>query len=330
MGPPLEENPLGLSEELRSSILDNLSEGVYIVDRQRRILYWNRGSEEITGYSAPEVLGRSCRERLLDHCDENGRMLCGDRCPLLAAGRDGQTHEVRMYLHHKDGSCKPVHVRAAPSYNAAGELVGAVETFHDDSALVASRRRARDMERASMSDPLTGVGNRRLGEALMVGWLEQYRQFDRMFGLLFVDIDRFKGVNDRFGHEVGDEALRAVARTLAQTSRDQDEVVRWGGEEFLVLMADANAATLAAIAARMRAIVKQVRLAVGGRQIHLTVSIGGTLVAPGDTPELIVARADALMYRSKNGGRDTVTLDAAPERGPGPEPGPAPPDVVAL
>jgi PleD family two-component response regulator len=80
----------------------------------------------------------------------------------------------------------------------------------------------------------------------------------------------------------------------------------------------------------MRAIVKQVRLAAGGRQIHLTVSIGGTLVAPGDTPELMVARADALMYKSKNGGRDTVTLDAAPEPGSAPEPPPAPPRVLAL
>jgi len=299
----------GLSDEMRVAVLDNLSDGVYFVDRKRRILYWNKGAERITGFSAGEVVGRRCRDGILNHCDEAGNVLCGDKCPLLATIHDGQPREARVFLHQKSGRLRPVCVRAAPLHDPSGRVIGAVETFHDDSALVDSRRRAQDLERASLLDPLTGAGNRRLGEATLSGWVDQYRRFQRPFGLLFVDIDRFKAVNDRFGHHIGDEALQIVTGTIDNVSRYGDEVIRWGGDEFVVLLGDADAGALHAVAERLRMAVKQSRLFVGRRRVPLSVSMGGTLVAPGDTIELILARADGLMYGSKISGRDCVTLD---------------------
>lgn len=300
---------IGLTEEMRVAMLENLSDGVYFVDRQRRILYWNKGAEHLTGFSADEVVGRRCKDNILNHCDEAGTILCASRCPLLDTMRDGKQRETHVYLHHKDGHRKPVRVRAAAVRDTAGKVVGAVETFDDDSALVDSRCRANELKRASMSDPLTGVGNRRLGESTLAGWLEQYRRFQRPFGVLFADIDLFKDVNDRFGHDIGDQALCVVARTLADTSRHSDEVIRWGGDEFLVLLADADAAPLAMVADRLRVLVKQTRLVAGRTSVPLSISIGGTLVAAGDTDELIVRRADALLYESKASGRDRVMLD---------------------
>jgi diguanylate cyclase (GGDEF)-like protein/PAS domain S-box-containing protein len=306
-GPP---EVAGLSQEMRDAVLDNLSDGVYFVDRRRRILYWNRGAEHISGFSAAEVVGRRCGDNLLNHCDEAGTSLCGDeRCPLLATMLDGHQREVHIYLHHKNGERRPVCVRSAPLHDSSGAVVGAVETFHDDSALVNSRRRASDWERVSMSDPLTGVGNRRMGEVVLAGWIDQYRTAQRPFGLLLADVDSFKHVNDRFGHEVGDDALCAVAGTLAHTSRHGDEIVRWGGDEFLVLLAGADASTLSSVGERARALVKQTRLLAESERVPLSVSVGGTLALPNDTPELIVRRADTLMYRSKLAGRDRTTLD---------------------
>jgi diguanylate cyclase (GGDEF)-like protein/PAS domain S-box-containing protein len=302
--------PLGLTEQMRVAVLDNLSDGVYFVDRQRRILYWNKGAERITGFSSEEVLGRRCKDNILNHCDEAGTNLCGARCPLLDTMRDGRHHEAHVYLHHRDGHMKPVAIRAAPMYDELGNVIGAVETFYDDTALVDSRRRAADFQSESVSDPLTKIGNRRFGEIALDGWLERYRLLGGEFGLLFIDIDRFKVVNDRFGHEVGDEALRLVARTLTATSRHDDQVVRWGGEEFVVLLADADAAALSAVAERMRVMVKRTRMIAGRCPVSLTVSIGGTLIAPGDTAELIVRRADALLYAAKRAGRNRVMHDA--------------------
>jgi diguanylate cyclase (GGDEF)-like protein/PAS domain S-box-containing protein len=294
---------------MRTTVLENLSDGVYFVDRGRRILYWNKGAERITGYSKDEVLGRRCRDNLLNHCDEAGTILCTTLCPLSATMRDGEHREAHVYLRHKDGHRKPVRVRAAAVRDGDGVVVGAVETFHDDSKLFDSRRRALELERESMLDPLTGVGNRRLGKVTLAGWITQYETGGRSFGLLFADIDRFKQVNDRFGHDVGDEALRAVARTLEETSRTSDTVVRWGGEEFIVLVGDARLRTLELIAERVRALVERTDMQTENGSVSITVSIGATIVKEGDTPTRIMRRADALLYASKAGGRNRVTLD---------------------
>ncbi len=120
---------IGLSAELRDALLENLSDGIYFVDRERRIMYWNRGAERITGFSAEELLGRRCEDMILNHCDGSGTILCGEKCPLLATIRDGQQREAHLYLHHKDGHRKPVRVCAATIHGAEGEVIGAVETF---------------------------------------------------------------------------------------------------------------------------------------------------------------------------------------------------------
>ncbi len=311
------QTTFGLTDEIRNTLLENISDGVYYVDRQRRILYWNGGAERITGFSANEVLGRLCKDRILNHCDEHGTILCSDLCPLLATIRDGQRREAHVFLHHKDGHRKPVRVTAAPIHDRDGEIIGAVETFHDDTALAHSRQRAAHLLSASMRDPLTGVGNRRLGETVLAGWLEEYHRFQRSFGVLFIDIDRFKDVNDEHGHNVGDDALKVIARTLGDNVRQGDQVIRWGGEEFVILLADADATALGAAAERFRMLVTRTRLVAERDLVLLTISLGGTLVAPGDDSELIIRRADALLYESKAQGRNRATLDVDPETGQG-------------
>ena len=134
---------VGLTEGMRVAVVDNLSDGIYFVDRRRRILYWNKGAELVSGFSAEEVVGRRCGQTLLNHCDEEGVDVCGKRCPLMATMRDGERREAHVFLRHKDGHRRPVCVRAAALRDDAGKIVGAVETFHDDSAFVDSRRRAR-------------------------------------------------------------------------------------------------------------------------------------------------------------------------------------------
>lgn len=290
-------------------MLENLSDGVYFVDQQRRIMYWNQAAERITGFSATEVTGRRCLDNLLKHRDETGALLCATRCPLLATMKDGHQREAHIYLQRKSGERRPVLVKASPLYDSTGKIIGSVETFSDNSALVNSRRRASDLERASMLDPLTNVGNRRMGETVVANSVEEYRRSRREFGVLFIDVDLFKTVNDKFGHEVGDEALRIIASTLAHAARQDDEVVRWGGEEFLVVLPDANQSTVRTVAERLRSLVKQTLIPAGDQLVSLTISIGATTIRPGDTPELLLRRADALMYSSKSAGRDRVSLD---------------------
>ncbi len=318
---PGASRPQGEAQFYRG-VLDHLHDGVYFVDRRRRITYWNHGAERITGYSAQEMVGSRCADGLLMHVDDAGRQLCGGLCPLLATMRDGSAHEAHVFLHHADGHRLPVEVRAAPMYDETGTIVGAVESFSDNSALIAALNRITELDDAAVRDPLTGVGNRRYADVQVRAALVQARAHAQLTGpeggrmrtgVLFVDLDRFKNVNDRHGHLVGDQVLAMVARTMTANLRTSDVVARWGGEEFLAIISNLDGDRLLAIAEQVRMLVANAALVLeGGDAVEVTVSIGATLIRPGDTVESLTGRVDQLMYSSKQQGRNRVSCDQVP------------------
>ncbi|MCA9674282.1 MAG: sensor domain-containing diguanylate cyclase [Kofleriaceae bacterium] len=155
-------------------------------------------------------------------------------------------------------------------------------------------------------DPLTGALNRRaLTEPAVPA-------DDRdPLSVLFVDVDRFKAVNDDHGHAMGDEVLRTVTRTLAGLIRRDDALVRWGGEELVVVLPGATLATASSIAEQARCAVAATAIAVGDASLRVTVSIGVAQRRPGEDLAAAIDRADAAMYASKRAGRDRVTVAPA-------------------
>jgi diguanylate cyclase (GGDEF)-like protein/PAS domain S-box-containing protein len=287
-------------------LLDNLHEGVYFVDTDRRITYWNKSAEEITGYSAAFAVGKHCRDNFLNHITENGVELCNTQCPLAATMQDGKKREAEVYLHHVDGYRVPVVVRASPIYDKNGTVVGAVETFSNNSLLINTRRRAQNMQAAALLDPLTGVGNRRQLEAHIKSELVRFHETDVPFGLMFCDVDHFKTFNDTYGHEVGDKVLRMVAQTLQGNVRGTDAVGRWGGEEFIVIADNLDLPRLQSLAEKLCNLISRSRMDMEARSLSVTISIGATLAKPDDTMHSLTARADKLMYQSKAAGRNRV------------------------
>jgi diguanylate cyclase len=166
------------------------------------------------------------------------------------------------------------------------------------------------LELLANQDALTHAANRRALDREMEIAVASQRRGQSGHGLLLLDLDHFKRVNDDFGHEAGDEALVEFVRIIERGSRANDRLFRAGGEEFVVLVTGSSLADLAACAENLRARVAD-ELRVGGRPI--TVSIGGALLAPGDTPQDWMARADAAMYRAKHAGRNRVEIAAAGE-----------------
>jgi len=290
------------------TILDNLFDGVYLVDRNRLINYWNKGAERITGFSGANVIGHKCYENILMHVDRTGKLLCNSGCPLVYTMEDGISREAEVYLHHSDGHRIPVLVRVNPLRNEAGEIVGAVESFSDDSNTLKERRRADAYKKEALEDTVTGIGNRRYIESKLHTALIESIQLGTQMGLLMVDIDHFKRVNDAFGHEVGDQALRMVAKTLESNIRGSDFLGRWGGEEFVLIIQDLNRESLKEVAEKLCALVGSAQLKTTKGAIKLTVSIGAILSYPEDTPETIITKADELMYKSKKAGRNQVTF----------------------
>lgn len=283
----------------RARILDYLSDGVYFVDLDRRITYWNRGAERLTGFSAEEVVGTYCFDNLLAHINAKGCHLCIGGCPLSVAIDEDRFIEHFIYLRHKQGHRVPVSVRAMPMKNEQGEIVGAVEVFSDSTLEKITERRIGELETIAFRDSLTGLPNRRYIGLKVHQALEEVQDFGRPFGLALLDIDHFKRVNDSWGHGVGDAVLRTIADTLSRSLRANDIVGRWGGEEFLAIVADVSAAALEEIAERWRHLIAESSVAVQDRQIRVTVSIGVTLLSGHDVAETAIERADRLMYQSK-------------------------------
>jgi diguanylate cyclase (GGDEF)-like protein/PAS domain S-box-containing protein len=291
------------------SLLDHLSDGVYVVDHDRVIRTWNAAAERLTGFTAEEVIGKRCRDGLLNHVDEDGVELCGHACPLAGTMRDGQPRAARLFLRHREGHRVPVHVRAAPVRDDEGTVIGSVEVFTDDHEVVKIRRQLSDMEHLAHTDALTGVGNRRHLASHLERRHAEWERYGWQFGVLLLDIDRFKAVNDEFGHDVGDDVLRMVAKSVAYGVRGGDAVGRWGGEEFVAVVDAPGIGALAATAERMRALVEQSHLTVHEREVGVTVSIGAALAGPGDTVESVLRRADALLYDAKLAGRNRVSVE---------------------
>jgi diguanylate cyclase (GGDEF)-like protein/PAS domain S-box-containing protein len=292
------------------NLVDNLHDGVYFVDRDRIITYWNKGAERITGYKSSQVIGRSCRDNILNHVNTEGLQLCQDHCPLAGCMEDGKPREADVFLHHADGHRVPVLVRTAPIMDVQGNITGSVETFNRDNGVLGVHHELRELRHSVVTDKLTGIGNRRyLDSQLRLAISELAYEKELSTGLIFMDIDQFKQVNDTYGHEAGDRALRMVAATLRNNLRKDDVLGRWGGEEFLaILYGLVSTEWLAAIAETLRMLVESSRLDLEASNLRVTISSGATLLRSDDDPESAFRRVDNLLYQSKGTGRNQVSI----------------------
>jgi len=298
------------NENFAKSLLDNLTEGAYFVEPDRTIAYWNKAAETITGFTAAEVVGRHCWDNILRHVDDTGEQLCFTICPLAKTMLDGKTRQAEVYLHHKKGYRLPVLVRCSPVKDSEGRIIGGIEIFSDNSPKRAIDKRNRELEKMALMDPLTKIGNRRSLINAITERLSELRRYDRPFGVLFIDIDHFKPINDIYGHRVGDQVLKMVADTLKFNIRASDTLGRWGGEEFVLITANADGKTLYALAEKLRNLAKTSGLRRTNRAtIRATISIGACSARAEDNEDTLVSRADRLMYLSKRHGRDRVSTD---------------------
>ena len=297
----MEIGTLGLEE-----VFDNLHDAVYVLDRDRRIVLWNRAAERITGFEREQVLGRHCRDGLLVHVDGDGCQMCTEDCPASAVMSDASTRNTELYLRHRDGHRVPIRVRATPLMNDAGEVVGAIEMFSDNTTERWHRERLQDLERSALLDHLTQLPIRRALEEELAAREARMNRYGRVYGLLMIDVDRFKRVNDTWGHDIGDKVLQMVARTLGATTRAGDVVGRWGGEEFLAILSGEDRAALEAAGERYRVMVQRCSLPLDEGTLAVTVSIGGSLATAWTVVDDVVRAADQRLYEAKREGRNRV------------------------
>ena len=185
-----------------------------------------------------------------------------------------------------------------------------VDHLRVDLGLAVNNALAHDrLERLAAIDPLTDAYNRRFGLGRLREEYSRAVRAEAPFGILMVDIDHFKGVNDTYGHLVGDRVLRAVAGACRRVVREGDVLVRYGGEEFLVLLPGAGRDDVLQIAERIRRAVSETTVEDGASRLNVTVSVGATTFRDTvETPEALVALADRALYEAKDGGRNRLVL----------------------
>jgi diguanylate cyclase (GGDEF)-like protein/PAS domain S-box-containing protein len=304
--PILPPNP-GFDGAIYQAILDQVEDGIYFVDRQKRIVLWNQGAEAITGFARSEVIGDLCGNHRLCHVDESGRMLCTTGCPIQVALDAGVPIESDAYLQHKSGHRVPVRIRTSPLRDRRNQLVGAVEVFRTTSEARRQDQLIEELARLAMIDDLTRLPNRRHFDLEIDRRLAEMNRFGWPFGVLMIDLDDFKQVNDRFGHQVGDQVLQMVARTLSANCRTFDTVARWGGEEFSAIIANVHDEELRKVAEKFRAMIEASCLP-GSEALRVTVSIGCAVAKPSETAFALLKRTDEMLYAAKHGGRNRVCL----------------------
>jgi len=289
------------------SILDNLYDGLYFVDRKRVITYWNSAAERISGFRADEVVGKSCADNILTHIDGDGNNLCRSMCPMAHTIHDGKLREAEVYMHHKDGHVIPVSVRISPLQDRDGTIIGGIELFTDISSRAVNELKIRELEKLALLDNLTQLANRSHIEKELLDRFEEKKRYNMLFGILFMDIDHFKRFNDTYGHDVGDDVLKFVARTLVSNARPFDLYGRWGGEEFIGIIRNIQRNDLILVGNRIRSMIENSYIVHNNEKLNVTVSIGAAIVHDDDTMDSVIKRADTLMYMSKKAGRNRVT-----------------------
>jgi len=290
------------------NILQILNDGLYIVDTDMRILFWNKKAEEITGYSSEEVIGKRCSDNILNHVDAEGTLLCGGLCPLAHSIFDQTNRSADIYLHHKEGHRVPISVRTSIITDDQGKTLRGIELFTDLTNRSATELRMKEMERLMLLDPLTRLANRMYIEREISSCLEEFRRYHVPFGVMFFDIDTFKTINDTYGHLVGDQILQHIAKTLQSNARPFDLFGRWGGDEFIGILRNIDQEGLFEIANRFKILISNSFIMVEDQRLSVTVSIGATLITSGDSRDTVMERSDALMYQSKQQGRDRLTI----------------------
>ncbi len=273
-----------------------------------QITYWNEAAERITGFSSQEVLGHRCSDNILRHVDANGINLCEAGCPLYTTLCDRKKREAELFLHHKKGFRVPVSVRTSFITDSQGEITHGIELFTDLHDKDLTDLRIKELEKMALLDTLTQLANREYLIREFATRFSEYQKYEIPFGILFIDIDHFKTINDTYGHNTGDEILKIVSNTLLGNTRSFDIFGRWGGDEFIGIIRNIDSIFLQNFSEQIRMLIESAFIIENGKRLNCTVSIGGTMVLPGDTVEKLVDRADSLMYESKKNGRNRIII----------------------
>jgi len=283
--------------------LESIGDAVLSIDMNGRVSYMNVVAETLTGYGRDEAIGSPLSD-IFKVMDATTHKPTDDPAQRAIQSDSIVALQANALLVAKDGTEVAIEDSAAPIHNRDGVVVGAVIVFHD---VRFSRETTARMEHLAQHDALTGLHNRNAFFERFEQSLAVARRHDNQMGLLFIDLDDFKAINDLLGHDAGDTILATVGEKLKASVREADTVCRYGGDEFVVLLAEiAQPDHAYAVADKIRE-ATAAPMVIGDHIVSLQMSIGVSVYPDnGVNADELLKKADSSMYRVKLLNRQSV------------------------
>lgn len=291
-----------------SRFIDQLFEGVYIMDTQRTILEWNKGAERITGYPRSEVVNRKCLDNILCHTDHNGNQLCQGHCPAIKSMITNNMQALQAYVHHRDGHRVLVNIRTIPMYNDQGQISGIIEVFSSAAEKLYDEAKIRELARLSYSDLETGLFNRRYLEKALTTALGKIRDIEEHTGLLAVRL-LIDDAWSRLGQEdIMSQMIKLVASNMTENLGSQVIVTRPDPLDFIVLLPDAQKSQLLLMGNKLLQLIKNSFLMVESQRYEPSVVITGFPLSAKDSEAIIMDVVRKRLSETSKEGKNILRI----------------------
>ena len=288
-------------------VLESLQLGIYIVDRDQRIVFWNEGAEKMTGYLRQDVMGCYCRAESAAHSEAQRTVLADASETLVVALRDGRPGMGEVSLRHKSGHRIFARVRAVPIRNAHGSVIGAAQSMDESPSASEWDRRQGKLANYGCLDPATGV----LTHDVIISHLREavatYAEAPVPFSILVIRIDGLDHLRTTYGGPVIASVLRVMGTSLEKSLRPTDFLGRLSESRFLAILHECGGTELPRAAERIKKTANTSEVQWWGDRWSVKVSIGGACAIPGDSLDTLLARGTKAVERSIEAGGNRVT-----------------------
>jgi PAS domain S-box-containing protein len=276
--------------QLLQAILDNLQIGLYVSDRQGRIVFWNDGAEKITGYMRHTVLGHVCGDvRQVGH-QRKVCPFCGNPRSTEDTLQQGRVIGAELYLEHKAGYVIPVHARAVPVRHGQGAVTGVLRIFEERQSPISASRK--HLATHGCLDALSGVPNHRFTKFHLQEGLLSFAEYNLPFGILCIAIAEIEDIRKRYGREATFAMLHMVAQTAVHVLGPTAFLGRWGDNEFIGILVNCDRAELEKLGSELQRIGSATHITWWDDDIRFEVLVTKAMVRPGDTLETLLQRAE--------------------------------------
>lgn len=301
---------------LLRSILDNLQVGLYVSDREHRIVFWNDGAERITGYMRHSVIGHLCSRTEQAGPEKKVCPFCGSDSPEETL-RDGTVVDSQIYLQHKAGYMIPVHARAVPIRDAQRSVAGVLRIFEERQTVAATSQK--NLATHGCLDTLSGVPNHRFTEFHLRESLLSFAQYHLPFGILCIAIDGIARVQETYGREATYAMLHMAAQTASHVLGPSAFLGRWGENEFIGIVVNCDRAELDKRGAELQQVASDAHITWWDDRISVKILLTKAMVRPGDSLETLLERAERRFEKGRQPAEAATqtTVEAGQEPGEG-------------